>query len=72
MATNEEADIHAFIKKEFDVDTSVLEFKTVSNQEKALALDVQSIRDYPLLNKGVIVGGAIYDVTSGKITPVDC
>jgi len=72
MATSEEADIHAFIKKEFDVDTSVLEFKTVSNQEKALALDVQSIRDYPLLNKGVIVGGAIYDVTSGKITPVDC
>jgi hypothetical protein len=24
------------------------------------------------LSKGVVVGGAIYDVTTGKITPVDC
>ena len=72
MASAEEADIHEYIKKKFDVDTRSLEFKTVSNQEEALAIDVNRIRAYPLLNKGVIVGGAIYDVATGKITPVDC
>ena len=27
---------------------------------------------FPFLNKDVVVGGAIYDVTTGKITPVEC
>jgi carbonic anhydrase len=34
--------------------------------------DVQKVRSYRLLNKDVVVGGAIYDVATGKITPVDC
>jgi carbonic anhydrase len=34
--------------------------------------DVQLVRNYRLLNTGVFVGGAIYDVATGKITPVDC
>lgn len=72
MASGEEADIHAFIQNEFGVDTRSLEFRTVSNQTKALITDVNRIRSYPLLNKDVVVGGAIYDVATGKITPVDC
>ena len=72
MAMGEEADIHALIQKEHGVDTRSLEFRTVSDQTKALITDVNRVRSYPLLNEGVVVGGAIYDVTNGKITPVDC
>jgi len=72
MAMGEEADIHALIQKEHGVDTRSLEFRTVSDQRAALITDVNRVRSYPLLNDGVVVGGAIYDVTSGKITTVDC
>jgi carbonic anhydrase len=72
MAMGDEADIHALIQQEHAVDTRSLEFKTVSNQIEALNIDVNRVRSYPLLNKGVLVGGAIYDVATGKITPVDC
>ncbi len=72
MAGGEESDIHEFIDAQFGVDTRSLEFRTVSDQSKALAIDVQRVRSYPLLREGVEVGGAIYDVATGKITPVDC
>jgi len=72
MASAEEEDIHAYIQNEFGVDTRSLEFRTVKDQEAALATDVNRIRAFPFLSKGVVVGGAIYDVTTGKITPVDC
>ncbi|MSO43554.1 MAG: carbonic anhydrase [Candidatus Planktophila sp.] len=72
MAMGEEADIHALIQKEHGVDTRSLEFRTVTDQREALITDVNRVRSYPLLNAGVVVGGAIYDVTNGKITPVDC
>ena len=71
MAMGEEADIHALIQKEHGVDTRSLEFRTVTDQKAALITDVNRVRSYPLLNDGVVVGGAIYDVTNGKITPVD-
>ena len=72
MAMGEEADIHTLIQKEHGVDTRSLEFRTVTDQREALITDVNRVRSYPLLNAGVVVGGAIYDVTNGKITPVDC
>ena len=72
MAISEESDIHDLIEKQYGVDTRSLEFKTVSDQNSALISDVNRIRSYPLIRKGVEVGGAIYDVATGKITPVDC
>ena len=72
MAIADEASIHATIQQQFDVDTSSLEFRTVSNQQEALAEDVARIRSYPLLQKGVSVGGAIYNVSTGQLEPVDC
>ena len=72
MASAEEADIHEYIEKEYGVDTRSLEFRTVSDQEAALAIDVNRIRAYPFLNRDVVVGGAIYDVKTGTITPIDC
>ena len=72
MAQVDEAEIHREIDSKYGIDTSELEFKTVADQQAALISDVQMVRNYRLLNTGVSVGGAIYDVATGKITPVDC
>jgi len=72
MANGDEASIHATIKNQFGVDTSSLEFRTVSNQRGALVEDVARIRAYPLLQKGVSVAGAVYNVSTGQLEPVDC
>ena len=72
MAMSEESEIHDLIEKQYGVDTRSLEFKTVSDQNSALITDVNRVRSYPLIRKGIEVGGAIYDVATGKITPVDC
>ena len=72
MAKSEESEIHQLISREFGVDTRSLEFRTVSNQKSALATDVQRVRSYPFIKKGVVVAGAIYDVSNGSITPLDC
>lgn len=72
MAITDEASIYRTIKDQFGVDTSSLEFRTVSNQREALATDVAKIRSFPLLRKGVSVAGAIYQVSTGQIELIDC
>jgi len=72
MAQVDDVEIHRDIEAKYGIDTSEIEFKTVPHQREALIEDVQRIRNYRLLNKDVVVGGAIYDVATGKITPVDC
>ena len=72
MAQVDDVEIHREIDTKFGIDTSEIEFKTVPDQRQALIEDVQKVRNYRLINKDVVVGGAIYDVATGKITPVDC
>jgi carbonic anhydrase len=72
MASADEATIHSTIEEQFGVNTRSLEFRTVSDQRAALAIDVTRIRSYPLLQKGVSVAGAIYNVSTGQLEPVDC
>ena len=72
MASADEATIHATIQDQFGVDTRSLEFRTVSDQRAALEIDVTRIRTYPLLQKGVSVAGAIYNVSTGQLEPMDC
>ena len=72
MARDDEATIHTTIEEQFGVDTRSLEFQTVSDQHAALEIDVNRIRQYPLLQRGVAVAGAIYNVSTGKLEPVDC
>jgi carbonic anhydrase len=71
MATSDEQQIHEQILATHGVDTRSIEFRTTQNQTQALQQDVQRIRSYPLLQNGVAVGGAIYDVHSGKLNPID-
>ena len=72
MTNESESQIHQTIEDKFGVDTRSVEFRTVENQRDALAYDVTRIRSYPLLQSGVVVGGAVYDVATGKLEPVDC
>ena len=67
MARDDEATIHATIEEQFGVDTRSLEFQTVSDQRAALEIDVNRIRQYPLLQRGVSVAGALYHVENGRL-----
>lgn len=71
MASGSEEDIHKAIFVESGVDTRGIEIRTVDDQLSALKLDVQRIRSFPLLPK-LSIGGAVYDVHTGRLTPIDC
>lgn len=71
MASGEEADVHALIAERFGVDTRSVEIRTVTDQVSALITDVVRVRAFPLLPSDLIVGGAIFDVATGLLTPMD-
>jgi len=71
MAGATEDEIHAIIAERFGVDTRSAEFRTVTDQTSALATDVTRVRAYPLLPRDLVVGGALFDVRTGRLLPVD-
>ena len=71
MASGDEAKIHEAIRIQSGVDTRSMEFRTVADQESALVTDVQRIRSFPLLPSNLVVAGAIYDVHTGRLEPVN-
>lgn len=72
MAKGDESDVHRLIAERSGVDTTAIPFKIVTDQRAQLAEDVAAIRAFDLLPKTLVVAGAIYDVHSGEISPVDC
>ena len=70
MASGEEADIHAQIAESFGIDTRSVEIRTVTDQADALITDVTRIRSYPLLPPDLVVGGAILDLRTGRLVPM--
>lgn len=64
-------EVHNYIANSYGVDTRSLEFHTVTDQEAALRHDLKRIRHHPLLPEGLAVAGAVYDVDTGKVTPVE-
>jgi carbonic anhydrase len=71
MASAEESEIHQTIKEQSGIDTRSVEFRTVRDPLSALRTDVIRIETHPLLSQDVEVMGAIYDVRTGKLNPVD-
>lgn len=63
--------VHDLILNEYGVDTRSLEFHTNNDQRGALRHDLERIRHHPLLPDGLPVAGAIYDVDTGRVNPVD-
>ena len=70
MASGEEADVHLAIMDRFGVDTRSIEIRTVTDQRSALITDVTRVRAFPLLPADLVVGGALYDVTTGRLEPM--
>ena len=71
MATADESEIHQQIKAASGIDTRGIEIRTVSDQNKALFQDIQRIESYPLLPDGIKVMGAIFDVKTGLLSPIN-
>ncbi|MGC5011765.1 beta-class carbonic anhydrase [Streptosporangium sp. DT93] len=63
-------EVHAIAARR-GVDTRSLDFHTVPDQDAALRHDLTRIRTSPFLPAGMPVGGAIYDVRTGKLMPID-
>ncbi len=72
MASGDEESIHRSIEDIHGVDTWRIEFQWVSDQRVALAADVERIRNYEILPKTIKVAGAIYQVETGQLEPIDC
>ncbi|MDH2428251.1 carbonic anhydrase [Sphaerisporangium sp. TRM90804] len=71
MAKSTDEDVHELISREYGMDTRSLEFHTVADQDAALRRDLVRVRTYPYLPERVAVGGAVYDVHTGKLMPVE-
>jgi carbonic anhydrase len=71
MVGSSEADIHVTIREATGADTRSIEFRTSDDVDASLALDVVRVRANPLLPPGTKVGGAVYDVHSGRLRPIE-
>jgi carbonic anhydrase len=71
MASATEEQIHETIEQQYGVNTRLYEFRTTTDQEAALRYDLQRIRSNPLLPPDLVAAGAIYDVDTGVLTPLD-
>jgi carbonic anhydrase len=70
MAGFTEDEIHAKIDSEYGVDTRSLEFRTTDDQLRSLRNDIVRIESYPLLPPDIVVAGAIFDVDTGRLSPI--
>nr|WP_221473963.1 carbonic anhydrase [Planomonospora venezuelensis] len=70
MAKATDEDVHQ-LAAGHGVDTRSLEFHTVPDQDAALRHDLIRIKSSPFLPQDLAIGGAIYDVRTGKLMPVD-
>ncbi|GAA3160373.1 carbonic anhydrase [Planomonospora alba] len=70
MAKVTDDDVHGIAARQ-GVDTRSLEFHTVPDQGAALRHDLLRIRTSPFLPQDMPVGGAIYDVRTGRLLPVE-
>ncbi|GAA0911727.1 carbonic anhydrase [Nonomuraea longicatena] len=70
MAKVSDQDVHELTQRH-GVDTRSLEFHTVPDQDAALRHDLTRIRTTPFLPEGLPVGGAIYDVRTGRLLPIE-
>ena len=70
MASATEDEIHSMILESSGIDTRSIEIRTVKDPMAALEKDILRIETYPFLKSGVKVMGAVYDVKTGKLSPV--
>ncbi|GIH24536.1 carbonic anhydrase [Acrocarpospora phusangensis] len=70
MAKATDEDVHALARSR-GIDTRSLDFHTVPDQDAALRHDLTRIKASPFLVEDLAIGGAIYDVHTGKLEPIE-
>ncbi len=69
VASNTEAELRHQVAESVGEDVSWQPFHVVEDQLEALADDVHRVRAHPLIPASVDVGGFVYDVDTGLLTP---
>ena len=70
MVTFSNEDLRKKLKQELNVDAEDIDFLPFKNLEQSVRDDVATINNSPLLLKDIEVSGFIYDVNTGKLSPV--
>lgn len=70
MTKTTDEELQAQFAERYDTDATNWVFRTISDQEAALAEDIELIRACELIDPDVEVGGFVYDVHSGVLRPV--
>jgi len=71
MLTFSIADLHKHLQDETGKDASSIDFLPFPDLEQSVRDDIQRIKASPFLSDDTPVHGFVYDVKSGKLTPVD-
>jgi carbonic anhydrase len=71
MARFSEDELHEKIGGSAGMDASWQRFRVVEDQRHALLEDLAKVRSHPLIKKGTVVGGFVYDVDTGLLEQVD-
>ena len=70
MAESTEPEIHALIAARGGLDSRSLDFLTTEDQRASLRHDLIKLRAWPYLPDDIAIGGAIYDVSTGRLEPM--
>lgn len=70
MASGNAAAIHDEIRAAGGPDTSDIAFLTTDDQEATVRSDVDKVRWSPYLPDGLVVGGFLYDVDTGRLRQI--
>lgn len=71
MASASEDELRRRVGNEAGTDASWMSLGVIDDQTAAIRGDVAKVKTHPLISDHVAVGGFIYDVDSGLLTPVD-
>ena len=70
MASATQDEVEALIAEQSGIDTRSLDFQLITDQRATLERDVQAIRSWPFLPRGLPVAGFVYDVDTGRLETV--
>lgn len=70
VASNTEEELQERVGASAGVDASWHDFNVVTDQQAALEHDVHVLRSHPLIGQRALVGGFMYDVDTGRVSPV--
>jgi carbonic anhydrase len=71
VASNSEDELRDKVGASAGKDASWMRFGVIEDQVRTLRADVARVRSHPLIATGTLVGGFIYDVDTGLLSPVD-